>query len=274
VPVAAHTAAFGASRLAYDPAACTQCHLGSMPVPVGTSSAGAAASAAVARVVPEFAHGDHVGRDLGDGTAASCTTCHGLETAAGEFPAMLTLPTALDCSMCHAHSGDRADLALVQARTGRGVTAAEIGACSTCHSAGIPKPEQVFDIPVARVADLVGNVGQFHPPGADCATCHLPGAITVTATGSANARSVSRVFARRSFYAGDSSGRKKSAIHRGDTRKIEDDVVCFSCHWTRTVADSASFGSGMTDPELGPNRRRIGDTMKDFPGGPAPDRGD
>lgn len=270
--------------LVYDPASCTECHLGAAPV---ASSEGSEA-ALTPREVPEFSHGAHVGKPLANGEMMGCAECHVFDPGgqmAGESGAEMaaapieirTVAEAMDCTLCHDHSwtppaaaaagGDTSSWPARALVTGAGITPAEVQACTLCHVSGIPVDGAEWTIPSAMVADLAGNAGQFHPDDRECATCHIPREGLIAAA-STSVPSGSRVFVQRSFYVPEIAEGAKPAIHRGGTRKIEDDYVsCADCHWTKYKADSIGEGTGTTNPETPLERRKRGDDLRYFPGG-------
>ena len=226
------------------------------------------------RTVPEFSHRAHTGVRLADGTEVGCSSCHQVQA---DFEIALR-PAAADCSACHDHADRRPP---ERAPSNGGVSEAEVAACSLCHVGGIPSGGAAVRVATIRAVDLVGDVGQFHPPGEDCAGCHLPNtrraAGFVVAGGASpdpqepdSAPRRSRVFASRTFYTPPAGTRPKPAIHRNETRKQPTHVDCFHCHWTRGLADSVDAGSATADPERETIRRRSGDDLTHYPGGPEP----
>ena len=243
--------------LIYDPGACTECHLGSAPQPQfdpGSPPEG------TPRDVPEFSHAGHLGKTLNGGGEVSCTTCH----LPSQGSAVGTLPEALACTLCHDHS--------VTAITNHspamegGVNAAEVAACTICHEGGLGALEQRSLLATLRVDDLLDNVAQFHQMDQDCAQCHLPTGGRLVSDVSAPTNS--RLFAERAFFERTQGAPHVPAIHRGDTRKFEQDPDCFYCHWTGLLSNSLGGRTPTGDPEIPSVRRDYGNRLSDFPGGP------
>ncbi len=262
--------------LTYDPAACSECHLGTTPIRVeapGGPGAAEEEAETAPRTVPEFSHQAHLGQTLVGGHEVSCADCHSYSGAASEGDSTSppgkvgTLASAMDCTQCHSHSDaeepGRARL------TGGGVTEQEVAACTQCHREGVPALGAQTEITLAHVVDLADMGHQHHPAGAECSECHVPReGIIASALAKTVASTHSRVFARRTFYSPEEGTRAKPAIHRGGTRKLRSDRVdCFACHWTNTLVDSGDAGSAITNPERELIRNLKGDLLEGFPGG-------
>ncbi|HIL38745.1 MAG TPA: hypothetical protein EYG26_14830 [Planctomycetes bacterium] len=246
--------------LIYDPAACSDCHLGSDPTPqFGPESV---ASANIQKV-PEFSHAMHLGKALNGGGVVDCTNCHTPQAKAR----VGTLPAALDCTLCH----DHADTAIVNhspALEG-GISPNEVAACNTCHQGGLSELEQRSLLTTLSIDDLIGNVAQHHDLQRECKECHLPESAQMVSQVSAPTNS--RLFAERTFYRSERSAigsPEIPAIHRNGTRKFGEDTNCFYCHWTNLLSSSTAGGTPTGDPETDVARRDYGNRLSDFPGGP------
>ena len=164
----ATTASTLGPKRVYDEGACAACHLGSEPIPEHTLESSTSQPSEPTRPVPSFSHAAHIGKTIEGGAVVGCTTCHTLaaDAPSGDNPSdsqlggMTTLPAALDCTLCHGHSGTEAR----RLRTGQGIAAAEVAACASCHAGGLPVDGAVPDVATAGVSDIVGPAGQFHPP--------------------------------------------------------------------------------------------------------------
>lgn len=243
--------------LVYDPSACTECHLGSAPVPaMGPESVASAPT----KEVPQFSHQDHMGKLLNGGGEVGCNHCHQPQAGAP----VGTLPGAKNCTLCHDHT----PAAIVGHATlaAGGISSQEVSACSLCHQGGLKNLEQLSLLATLHIEDIEGEVAQYHNMEQECVQCHLPEAgLMVSAV---TAPTNSRLFANRTMFLRSPSDPEVPAIHRGGTRKSQDDTDCFYCHWTGRLSSSTAGATPTGDPETSQIRTSYGMRLSDFPGGP------
>lgn len=144
--------------LTYDPAACSQCHLGSPPEVVAWTP--------LTKEVVAFPHRPHLTPKAGS-APLDCVSCHVGDTSTPAFLGgdLGVLPAAQRCQPCHVHDDGAG------ARITGPVTKKELAACRTCHLQRIPARAEAFERP--HLAGLAISGFQVHPPERTCSECHL-----------------------------------------------------------------------------------------------------
>jgi hypothetical protein len=148
---------------------CTVCH-------VGMKRASGAPMTAT-RVVPQFDHANHVrSASLVAGEKGiGCVECH---VPGGELGYQIPADV-LNCTKCHAHTGDAAKVKRTGPKTSKDTDAK---ACGNCHgplhgedSGSIRMPRN--EVPARQHLVLKPDGVQFHDKTGDCAACHVRDAL-------------------------------------------------------------------------------------------------
>jgi len=193
----------------YDSKACTQCHKDVALEPQRDAKAAEIE-------VPLFAHADHVGKTMPDGSAVSCDTCHESKLPDGTR-AVGVLEKAAKCVTCHDH-GKNAGI------TG-GASAAYVANCVACHTAGVPASGT--SIAAASRIAITGILGeQLHPLDTPCKDCHAAG---IAGEPLVRGKQSPEFLSGRGWYEGARAAR--GGFHDDDGGNKFSSEGCYCCHW-------------------------------------------
>ena len=194
----------------YDSKACAKCHKDVALEPASDTKAGEIE-------VPLFAHADHVGKKMPDGTAVSCDTCHESKVPDAKREVGV-LEKAAKCVTCHDH-GKNAEI------TG-GATAAYVANCVACHKAGVPASGTSLAA-ASRIAITGILAKQLHPLDRPCKDCH---AADIAGETVVRGQKSPELLSGRGWYKGPRPAR--GGFHDAEGGNNFSNEACYCCHWS------------------------------------------